>query len=126
MDKRTDGTDHCAGCGKGVQGFYHPAPNEWLCADCFMDWTKSEKENAEPNPQLLNEIAEGVFQMEKEQVMDFTIIWRLEADGDFFEQTFPLKHFRSASLAIQKWRQVWGLHENDCVIFEVKKGQNNG
>ena len=53
--------------------------------------------------------------------MNFKIIWRLEQDGDFFEQDFPLKHFRSASLAIQKWRNVWGLHENECVIFEVKK-----
>lgn len=51
--------------------------------------------------------------------MKFKIIWRLENDGDFFEQSFTRK--KSASLAIKKWRYVWGLHESDCVIFEVKK-----
>lgn len=45
MDKRTDGTTYCAGCGHGVQGFYFPAPNELLCAECFEDWKASEREN---------------------------------------------------------------------------------
>ena len=92
-----------------------------MAYDPIMRGLLNAKPNSKkPNPNLLNEIAEGVFEMEKEQVMNFTIIWRLEDGGDFFEQQVPNK--KSASLAIQKWRQVWGLHENDCVIFEVKKG----
>ena len=51
--------------------------------------------------------------------MKFTIIWRLQENGDFFEQNFTRK--KSASLAVKKWRDVWGLHESDCVVFEVKK-----
>jgi len=51
--------------------------------------------------------------------MKFTIIWRLEENGDFFEQNFTRK--KSASLAVKTWRNVWGLHESDCLVFEVKK-----
>jgi hypothetical protein len=54
--------------------------------------------------------------------MKFTIIWRLEENGDFFEQSIDRKS--TAILAIKKWRSVWGLHESDCVIFEVKKEVN--
>ena len=51
--------------------------------------------------------------------MTFTIIWRLEENGDFFEQSIARKS--TAILAIKKWRNVWGIHESDCVVFEVKK-----
>lgn len=51
--------------------------------------------------------------------MTFTIIWRLEENGDFFEQS--IEHKSTAILAIKKWRNVWGIHESDCVVFEVKK-----
>ena len=62
------------------------------------------------------------FNLEGKTKMTFTIIWRLENDGDFFEQSFKRK--KSASLAVKMWRDVWGLHESDCVIFEVKKEGN--
>lgn len=51
--------------------------------------------------------------------MSFTIIWRLENDSDFFEQTF--KNKKSATLALKAWRSVWGLHESDCVVFDLYK-----
>jgi hypothetical protein len=51
--------------------------------------------------------------------MKFTIIWRLENEGDYFQQSFTGN--KSASIAIKKWRGTWGLHESDCIIFEVKK-----
>lgn len=53
--------------------------------------------------------------------MTFTIIWRIEDGGDFFEQAYP--NSKSASLAINQWRRLWGLHEADCFLFEVKKGE---
>lgn len=57
--------------------------------------------------------------IEGESDMSFTIIWRLENDSDFFEQTF--KNKKSATLALKAWRSVWGLHESDCVVFDLYK-----
>lgn len=51
--------------------------------------------------------------------MTFKIIWRLEEGGDFFEQDW--RNQKSASLAIKAWRQTWGLHETDCLIFKIEK-----
>jgi len=45
MNTRSDGTNHCAGCGYGVQGFYDWRPNEFLCADCQKDWQETDAEN---------------------------------------------------------------------------------
>lgn len=47
MRTRSDGTTYCAGCGYGVQGFYHQDPNEFLCADCFEDWKETDARNRE-------------------------------------------------------------------------------
>ena len=50
--------------------------------------------------------------------MNYTILWRLEENGDFFEQDATNK--KSISYAVKDWRKFWGIHENDCVAFEVK------
>ena len=51
--------------------------------------------------------------------MTFLVIWRIDEGGDYFEQAF--KNQKSARLAIKAWRKTWGLHESECVIFEIIK-----
>ena len=48
---------------------------------------------------------------------NYTILWRLENDGDFFEQDATNK--KSIAKAVQNWRRFWGIHENDCVFFSI-------
>ena len=50
--------------------------------------------------------------------MIYRIVFRLEENGDFFEQDFTNK--KSASFAISAWRKFWSLHETDCIVFKLE------
>ena len=53
----------------------------------------------------------------------YTITWRLEENGDFFEQDATGK--KSIAKAVQDWRRFWGMHENDCVFFSISMKNKN-
>jgi len=54
---------------------------------------------------------------------NYTITWRLEEGGDFFEQDATNK--KSIAKAAQGWRRFWGIHENDCVFFSISMKNPN-
>ena len=68
-------------------------------------------------------VAHSVSGESKMAITHFTITWRIENGGDFFEQTF--KNQKSASLAIKAWRESWGLHECECYLFEIRKAHDS-
>jgi|GEM_PF-3743311 hypothetical protein len=49
--------------------------------------------------------------------MNFTIKWRFEETGDFFEQDYTNK--KSLSYAAKAWRKAWEMHESDCAFFQI-------
>lgn len=46
----------------------------------------------------------------------FTFVWRVESNGDFFEQGFAAASLKQAKA---RWRHYWALRMRDCVHFEV-------
>ena len=54
--------------------------------------------------------------------MGYQITWRVEPNGDFFEQSFT--GFDSASRAVAAWRKCWRLAEGDCVVFKLEKKES--
>ena len=68
--------------------------------------------------------------------MDYTIIWRPQSDGDYFEQTIKTASTKKEALEIWEFQWVRDPEEyviygpyvassNDCAIFEVKEVNKN-
>ena len=59
------------------------------------------------------------FETEGNRPMNFTIKWRFEETGDFFEQDYTNK--KSIAYAAKDWRKAWEMHESDCAFFQITK-----
>lgn len=49
------------------------------------------------------------------RLLRFNLLWRVDANGDFFEQDWEGE---TRAKALTRWRNFWGIRQTDCAYFQ--------